>query len=132
MKNEINKNGKISILIIKTFIIQAIITFAFIIIFAGIMYFAELNKNLSPLLATISLSIGTLVAAFYAAGKIGIKGYLTGFIVGITTFIILTMISLIVDEGGITVNTLFHFIIIMLSALIGGVMGVNKKPKKYI
>ena len=130
----IDKNIKANrwVLSLKTSIILILITTAFMGIFAGVMYFAQLDKNLSPLLATISLAAGTLSAAYYASSKIGNKGYLTGLSVGGITFVIITLISLITDEGGITINTLFHFIIIMLSALIGGIMGVNKKPKKYI
>ena len=100
--------------------------------FAALMFFAELDKNLSTVLATVSVAIGTLVASFYAAKKIGSRGYLTGLSVGGATFIIITLISLVIDGGSITFNTLFHFIIIMLSALIGGICGVNKKANKYI
>ena len=52
---------------------------------------------------------------------------------GIVTFAVVTLVSLIVDDGGFTQNTIFHFVIIMLASLIGAILGVNKTSnKKYI
>lgn len=131
-KESLNKGKGLYFLIFKTAVIEIAVTAISMLIFAAVMFLAGLDKNLSPVLATVSAAIGTLIAAFFAAKKIGNRGYLIGIAVGGATFIIITLISLIVDGGSITFNTLFHFIIIMLSALIGGISGVNKKGKKYI
>ncbi len=110
-----------------------LITAVFMLIFAGIMYIAQIGNEYSPVLATVSLAFGTFAAAFYQARKNGRKGMLIGAATGGTVFLIITLISFILDSGAVTYNTLFHFIIIMLAALIGGVMGVNKKEnRKYI
>lgn len=130
-KNKSNIENK-WIFIIKTALVLVAFSAVIMAIFAAIMYFFELDKNYSPLIATISVAIGCLVASYFASGKIGSKGYITGTIIGFATFVIVTIISLIIDQSSITSNTLFHFIIFILSSLIGGVSGVNKKPKKYI
>ncbi len=130
MKKEVNNN--LIFLILKTAITELVTVLLFISIFAAVMYFANIDKSLSPVFGTIAVSIGALVASFFTAKKVGCKGYLTGFIIGISTFIIVLIVSLIIDDGGITINTLFHFIIYVLSSLIGGITGVNKKGKKYI
>ena len=71
------------------------------------------------------------VTSFITAKKTGEKGYLTGIIIGSVVFIVITLFSLIMGNN-LSLNTLFHFIIIMLSSIVGGIMGVNKKSKKYI
>lgn len=121
-----------SMLIIKATIIEILVAAVFICIFGLLMMILELDKIYSPLLANISISIATLVSSYITSKKIGNKGYLTGLIVGGVTFLIITLISFIIDEGSITTNTLFHLIIIILSGMIGGVLGVNKKQEKYI
>ncbi|MBQ3052419.1 MAG: TIGR04086 family membrane protein [Clostridia bacterium] len=121
-----------SMLIIKATIIEILVAAVFICIFGLLMMILELNKIYSPLLANISISIATLVSSYITSKKIGNKGYLTGLIVGGVTFLIITLISFIIDDGSITTNTLFHLIIIILSGMIGGVLGVNKKQEKYI
>lgn len=128
MKKE-NENMK-SVIPVAAAILGIAVTAVFMALFAFIMYIAQIGSEYSPVLATVSLAAGTFAAAFYAARKIGKRGLLTGFVTGGITFVVLTLISLIVDKGGITYNTLFHFVIIMLSALIGGVMGVNKKTNR--
>ena len=118
---------------IKAFIIEAIITAVGVLVFAVIMYFLDAGYEYSAVFATVSLAIGCFLGSFYAAKKFGQKGLLNGAIVGIITFAIILVVSLIVDKGAVTVNTLFHLIIFMLSSVIGGVLGVNKaQNKKYI
>ncbi len=134
MKERFEKNTAFNYaLIIKTALINIFVTAVFVLLFSVLMYFLQTGYDYATVLATVSLAAGSLVASFYAAKKVAKKGFLVGLLVGGTEFTIVTLISLFADKGGITVNTLFHFIIIMLSALIGGIMGVNKTAnEKYI
>ena len=115
------------------FVIGIVVTAVFITLFAVIMYLSGSAFKYAPVFATVSVAIGSLTAAFFTAKKQGSHGLIVGAVIGGITFILITLISLIINRGGVTVNTLFHFIIIMLSSLIGGVIGVNKgKSHKYI
>ena len=120
-------------LILKSAIIETLVTAVFIFIFSAVMFLTESAYNYATVFATASIAMGSLAAAYYAAKAIGKRGFLTGVTIGGITFLIITIISLILDKGEVTSNTLFHFIIIMLSSLIGGIIGVNKGlNKKYI
>ena len=115
------------------FAIGVFITAVFITLFAIIMYLSGAAFKYAPVFATVSVAIGSLSAAFFTAKRQGSHGLIVGALIGGITFILITLISLIINRGGVTLNTLFHFIIIMLSSLIGGVIGVNKgKSHKYI
>lgn len=119
------------------FLISAIIgvsiSLLFIFIFSLIMLFGEIDRAFAAPFSTFSVAAGTFFSAMYTAHKIGDKGYLWGIVTGSITFFIILIISLIVDNSGLSMNTLFHFIIILLSSLTGGIIGVNKgKNKKYI
>ncbi len=122
--------NKIFLVFLKAFIFEIIITAIFVVLFGLFMFLTGKGFELAPLFATVSLGLGSGFAAYFAASKIGNKGLLNGFIIGITSFLIIALISLIVDDGSVTLNTLFHFIIFVLSALIGGVLGVNKRENK--
>ena len=130
-KNNLSKDNK-WILIIKSAVMLIISSAIFMALFSALMYFLELDKDYSPIFATVSVAIGCFITAYFTSRKIGQKGLIIGLITGLSVFILITVISLIVDKGTVTSNTLFHFIIFVLSSLIGGVMGVNKKSKKYI
>lgn len=114
-------------------ILGVFVTMAMIFIFAAIMLFTEADRNLASPLATVSVAVGTFVAAFYSAFKIGDKGYKVGIIVGMICFALITLVALLIKKGGFTVNSLFHLIIFLLSGIIGGIVGVNRKNNhKYI
>ena len=127
------KDKKGYLIYILGFVIGIVVTAVFITLFAVIMYLSGSAFKYAPVFATVSVAIGSLTAAFFTAKKLGSHGLIIGAVIGGITFILITLISLIINRGGVTVNTLFHFIIIMLSSLIGGVIGVNKgKSHKYI
>ena len=121
----------------KIIILSAAVGFAvaavFIFIFAAAMYFAELDKIYSVVFATVSVAFGCFAAAYIAAKLNKSKGFLIGAVTGGIVFVAVLLISLAVDKGAIGINTLFHFIIFMLSGIVGGVIGVNKSQStKYI
>ena len=115
-----------------TALIQTAVIVLSISIFALVMNFAEIDYKYSPVFGSVAIGLSSFGGAFYLAKRKGNRGYLTGLIIGGITFLIVTLVGMILNDGGITVNTLFHFIIIMLSAITGGIMGVNKNSKKYI
>lgn len=127
-----DKSGK-KIIYLKGAAIGIAVSVLFMLIFSAVLLFFNLDRSYSKPFATISVSVGTFAASYYTAKKIGDKGYLTGLIIGIAVFVIITAVSMIINRSGFTLNTLFHFIIIILSALTGGILGVNRdKSKKYI
>lgn len=100
--------------------------------FSAVILFFNVDRAYATPFATISLSLGSFVASNITAKKIGDKGYIVGLIIGLTVFVLITVLSLIMG-GGFSLNTLFHFIIVTLSSLVGGITGVNgKSRKKYI
>ena len=114
-------------------LIGIIVTLIFLALFAAIIYLFNLDRAYSVPLATVSLALGSFAAAYYVSNRLDNKGYIIGTLVGLIAFAAVTIISLIVSKNGLTINTLFHLIIIVLASAIGGIMGVNKgKRKKYI
>ena len=72
-------------------------------------------------------------AARLAGRTVARRRLLLGAAVGGIVFCVLTLISLMINRGGLTQNTLFRFVILMLSSVIGGILGVNRKSQhKYI
>ena len=125
------KSGVLKAALFGTLIGTATVLAA-MLLFAALIYFLNLDRAYAAPLATLSLGLGSFTAALFVSKKTGQKGYLTGIIVGLITFAIVTAISIIVSNAGITINTLFHFIIILLASAIGGILGVNSGQGRYI
>ena len=129
----IKQNGKIDIfLLIKSILLQSGSTVLFIVLFAVVMLLCEIDNKFAPIFASVAVGIGAFTNAFFVSSKKKEKGYLYGILIGTITFILITLIGLIIGNGRFSINTLFHFIIINLSSVVGGIMGVNKKGEKYI
>lgn len=131
MKKELNIKLDYKNLIIGA-VLQIIITLVTIIVFSLIMYFFETEDKYSPLFASISLAAGAFANSFFISAKKREKGYLYGMTIGFITFVLVTITGIIINSGSFTLNTFFHLVIIMLSAILGGILGVNKKKQSYI
>lgn len=102
------------------------------LVFSAVLLFLNIDRAYATPFATISIAIGGFIASRYSSKKIGDKGYLVGLIIGIVIFIVITALSIIVGNS-LSLNTLFHFIIILLASIVGGITGVNQSNhKKYI
>ena len=112
-------------------VIGLVVTLVSMLTFAAVLLFFDVNRAFAVPFATISVAVGSFFASKINAKKIGDKGYLVGSIIGIIVFILITIVSLIFGNG-LTLNTLFHFVIIILSSVAGGISGVNVRQKKYI
>ena len=113
-------------------IVGVLVLLVAMLVFSAVLLFLNIDRAYAAPFATISLAIGSFVASRIAAKKIGDKGYVTGLIIGLVVFVLITVLSLVLGNS-ISLNTLFHFIIILLSSIVGGIMGVNAdKHKRYI
>ncbi len=113
-------------------VLQIAVSTAAVVIFAFMMYFLELENKYSVVLGSVALAIGSFAGSYFLSSKKGNKGYICGLTDGLITFLVVSIIGLIVNKGNITINTLFHLIIIVLAGVIGGILGVNRKNKNYI
>ena len=105
---------------------QIAVTLILVAVFAVIMNLTDMDYKYAPVLGSVATGIGAFIGAMFFSSKKKTKGYLTGLAFGGITFIIVTLIGMILNDGGLTVNTVFHLVIIMLSAISGGIIGVNK------
>lgn len=106
------------------------VTAALIFIFAAAINYLDVPLAYAPILATISVGLGGFSAANYISKRLGRRGAVTGFLAGVVIFAIITLVALFGNKGAVTMNTAFHFVIIVLCSVIGGILGVNKKSKK--
>ena len=108
------------------------VTIAAMFVFAAILLLFNLDRAYAAPFATMSVAVGSFVASRITAKKIGDRGYLVGIIIGLSVFCGITALSLILGNS-LSINTFFHFVIIVLSSLVGGSLGVNaNKNKKFI
>ncbi len=129
MKNENKSAGERSVIYLIAIIIGFAVTFGVLLVFALFSTFADLNEAFATPFASLSLAAGGFTAGLIASKRLKRGGLINGVICGGVIFTVVLLISLAIDEGGLTINTLFNMIITLLSAVIGGIIGTNRKSK---
>nr|WP_259549505.1 TIGR04086 family membrane protein [Heyndrickxia oleronia] len=111
-------------LIFGVFSIFVLITISSVI-FAFILRFTELQEGSIKLIVTIISFIALFIGGFICGGKGQQKGWLSGGLTGIVyTFIIFLFQYLGYEKLFTSEQTIYH-ICYILTAMMGGVLGVN-------
>lgn len=100
--------------------------------FAGFCLYADLAEPFSSPLASVSAGIGAFVAGFLASKKIGYGGIINGAMCALFIFALILVVSAIIMPRAISVMSLYHVIIMILSGAIGGIVGANISVKRKI
>lgn len=126
-----NVAEKIVIYIIAS-IVGVIVMFCAILLAAGVCLACDLPDSFSPTISVISMGIGTFLAGFLSAKKIKSSGIFNGAATGGIIYLLIFFISLILSNSGFSMVTVYHMLISVLAAAIGGIIGVNSLSKKRL
>ena len=111
-------------------IVGAVITFLSMLLLAFLLTVQDFPASAAVPLVSVAAGIGSLFAGFTAAKVHGRQGASVGALTGLALFLIVLLISMFVGGGGLSVLTLIKLIIMLLSASIGGIAGVNVGQKR--
>ena len=105
------------------------ITFLLIFVFAFIIavstYFELFNGAIYKGVLLLFLVISIFSGSYYLGYNSNDKGYLRGLIFGVIISIIFLIISIAFNN--LTTSSFIYFFIIIITSLIGGAIGINKK-----
>lgn len=111
------------------------LTVATIMIFACalILTLGDFSESIAFPLSSLSLGAGSFLGSRYTAKKLQEKGYLCGIINGGVLYVLNMILGIILNGFSLSVLSIIRFIIVMLSGIIGGILGINSdSPRKYV
>lgn len=108
----------------------AVITFAALLIFALILTLGNMTDVVAVPFSLCAAAAGAFAGGWVASRIYASRGLVLGAATGGALFLINFLVSAIVSAGGVTNLTLAKLAVIMLSALVGGVFGVNSGAKR--
>ena len=100
------------------------------LLFAVIVWTQNVPQSLIEPMAIVSISAGGLAAGFVCARIMRSGGLMYGLIVGAMLSIIMMLIGLGISNNSVGMPELFKTVFIVLSAAIGGVLGVNRGTRR--
>lgn len=92
----------------------------------------DMSDSYSTLIAGICLGAGALVSGYLSGKKIKHSGLLNGMICGALIYLVVFIFSLFLSDNSFTVVSLSHFLVSVVSAGIGGILGVNATSKRKL
>lgn len=99
------------------------------IIISLLQYFNIIESNLTSYLKLIIAAISMLTGGVYIGSNTSKKGWLEGLKVGLEIIIILFIISYLAFDQGINVKTLIYYFILIISSMLGSMIGINKRKE---
>ena len=102
-------------------IIELMITFL-----ASLLNLLGVNSGVTTIILLICNLIPFFLLNYFNAIKIGKKGYLEGIILGFIFLFLMFLIKLILFHNSFNISTMIYYIILVITSILGGMMGVNK------
>ncbi len=98
-------------------------------VFAAIMLMFDAPAAASGYFSYITVFISALLGGFFAAKFSKEKGIIVGAAVGLALFLIISLVSVIFASDIYFLKFVIRFLLCMLAAVVGGVLGVNAGHK---
>ena len=108
------------------------VTMLLLLLFAVILTKYDASPFFITILSMTALSLGALAGGIVASKIFKKKGILMGAILGCALFLIVTIISTIVNFTGLTYQSLIKLGLCVLLSCVGGIIGVNTGNKRKL
>lgn len=126
-KKEIStKQFYINILISSA--LGVVVTFLVLLLLAAVMLLANINLNMASPLASVALALGSGFGGYLSAYKNKAKGFICAMVNAGLIFLLIAVVGLILSRS-VTLMSLIHFAVTVLSSLIGSILGISKSEK---
>ena len=111
---------------LKTYLLFLIVLILYLIIISLIYYFELINYKTLSIVNYIFMILLFFLLGFKVSSLERKKGYLNGFISSVVLIILFVLFSLLTTK--ISFNSLVYYLSLIVSSIIGGIIGVKEKP----
>ena len=92
-------------------------------------YFDILKPSIINILELLSIITSIFIGSFYLGKNSNNKGYIEGLKIGGIIVIILFMLSYVGFNNKLNISLLIYYIILLITSVLGSILGINKKKK---
>lgn len=90
-------------------------------------YFDIMSTTISNYFKIIIPVISMMIGGFYLGKRSKEKGWLEGIKIGLIFLILLFIFSYLAFSKGMNLRTLIYYFILLISSMLGSMIGINKK-----
>jgi putative membrane protein (TIGR04086 family) len=117
-----NPREKLYFVYLKAIARGVILSVLLLLITAFIFYYSDLNESFMSSVVWVITVLGICYTCIFGSYKIGSKGLIHGIILGVIYILILGLIAVLAENGGI--NTSSFIIMLVMAMVIGGISGI--------
>ncbi len=96
-------------------------------IFSLILTKIDLPFPLTMPISIVILGFSTLIGSFIGTKSFGKKGFFIGLCISLVIFLTLLLLNLSIEPQGFGTIAIIKAVVVLITGIIGGVLGVNKK-----
>lgn len=111
--------------------IGLVIMLLFVLLFAFLLTKVDAKDKFVSMMSTVSLCVGAYCGGYIASRLKRRNGLVIGLLTGLFIYFIIFLAAVIFAKTSISFGFVTKLIITVVSAAIGGIIGVNSKHKKY-
>ena len=105
--------------------------FVFSALIGTLNYFNIIGNSATNIVELIAIIISMFIGGIYLGKNSQKKGYLEGLKIGLITIVILFLFSFLAYNQSISISTILFYIVILISSILGSVIGINKKSSRW-
>ncbi len=106
-------------------IIELMLTFI-----TSLLNLLGLNSGITSIFLLICNILLFFILSFYNAFKKQKKGLIEGITLGLIFIFLMLIIKIILFDNSLSISTLIYYIILLITSILAGMFGVNKKSNK--
>ncbi len=99
-------------------------------LFLSLLNLLNIGSNVTNVLAIAALIVYFLIMGIIHGKKADSKGFLVGLKIGLSSILILIIIDLIFFRAKFSLIRIIYYLILLLSCILGGTIGINHKKEK--
>ena len=93
----------------------------------SILNLIGLNTSISNIVLFIFNCISFIIFGYRNGKKASSKGYIAGLKISGLFILLLVIINLIINKDIFRLTTIIYYVILIISGILGGMLGINKK-----
>ena len=114
---------------LKSLLYTIISILIFTIIITTLNYFNLISGKLLNILQILSMIISVMIGGYYLGKTSSSKGYIQGLKIGAIILTILIPLNIFVFKTPFKISVIIFYLIILISSILGSILGINKKKK---
>lgn len=122
--------GRILRPIAVSVVLGAVVSVAILLLFSLVVSSGSIPQSAIDPMAILAVGAGAFSAGMFCAKIVGRGGLSRGFLCGALFSVILLICSLAVPDNGLGAGAVLKTALMMISAMLGGVVGVNMRRRK--